>query len=317
MMVHGQGLHMLATAAARSKQLSLPHPTGINSGVRKDGSVFDNNGSDRVFLWNTKTGKQLKRPGGEGFRGDTTTMTWICGEDDANEVLIYGTLCGYIICWKQIKNMWDFEELYCLHIGSATEITALDFDPPSHRLALSTRNGTIQVHKVDTQMKLHGHISVIIQNCDPRAIYFLPNRESRNMIMFGCHSGKIYLLQGNDGTMIETYDAGGIIGHATVNTAKDVFSIDDPSEGIALYRIVDGAKVKTLPVKTTKTLWLRQVAFTQDSKIVMSGSNHGIIYVFERRDGSVSKLTTEGTAWVQTITVHHWFTSPSWRELIE
>ncbi len=35
----------------------------------------------------------------------------------------------------------------------------------------------------------------------------------------------------------------------------------------------------------------------------MSGSDHGVIYVFERRDGSVSKLTTEGTAWVQTVTV--------------
>ncbi|KAK0439267.1 uncharacterized protein EV420DRAFT_1486406 [Desarmillaria tabescens] len=129
------------------------------------------------------------------------------------------TLHGYLICWKQIKN--------------------------------------INVHKVATQMKLHGHISIIIQNCDLRAICFLPNEESQNIIMFGCHSGKI--------------------GHAAVNTAKDVFGIDDPSQGIALYHVVDGAK------------------------IVMSGSDHGIIYVFERRDGSVSKLTTEDTAWVQTL----------------
>ncbi len=96
-----------------------------------------------------------------------------------------------------------------------------------------------------------------------------------------------------------------------------MFGIDDPSEGIALYHIVDGAKVKTLPVKTMKTPRPRQVAFTQDSKIVVSGSDHDIIYVFERRDGSVSKLAAESTAWVQTVTVRHWFASPSWRELIE
>ncbi len=90
-----------------------------------------------------------------------------------------------------------------------------------------------------------------------------------------------------------------------MNTAKDVFSIHDPSEGIALYHVVDRVKVKTLPVKNTKTPQPRQVSFTQDSKIVMSGSDHGVIYVFERRDGSVSKLTTEGTAWVQTVTVRH------------
>ncbi|KAK0477251.1 hypothetical protein IW261DRAFT_1420975 [Armillaria novae-zelandiae] len=128
-------------------------------------------------------------------------------------------------------------------------------------------------------------------------------------MVFGCRSGKmysttpvVYLLRGNNGSVIESYDAGGIIGNATMNAAKDVFGIDDPSQGVALYRVLDGAKVKTLPVKATKTPRPQQVAFTQDSKIVVSGSDHGIIYMFERRDGSVSKLTTEGTAWVQTVT---------------
>ncbi|KAK0463422.1 WD40-repeat-containing domain protein [Armillaria novae-zelandiae] len=291
------------------KTIKSPQAAVLCLAATEKGQFLASRGADGVYLWNTKTGKQLRRPGGGGFRGDTTAMTWIRGEDDADEALIYGTLRGYLICWRQIKDTTDFEELYCLHIGSATKITALDFNPPSRRLVLSTRNGTIQVHQVDAHMSLHGHISVSIQNCDARAIYFLPNGESRNIMVFGCRSGKMYsttpvayLLRGNDGSVIESYDAGGIIGNATMNAAKDVFGIDDPSQGVALYRVLDGAKVKTLPVKATKTPRPRQVAFTQDSKIVVSGSDHGIIYMFERRDGSVSKLTTEGTAWVQTVT---------------
>ncbi|KAK0493808.1 WD40-repeat-containing domain protein [Armillaria luteobubalina] len=257
--------------------------------MTEKGQFLASRGADGVYLWNMNTCKQLRQPGGGGFRGDTTAMTWIQGKDDADKVLIYGTLCGYLICWKQIKDTTDFEELYCLHIGSTTEITALDFDSPSHRLALSTRNGTIQVHKVDTHMALHGYVSVSIQNCDVRAIYFLLNGESQNMMVFGCRGGKMYSIHSNQG-------------NAAVNTVKDVFSIDDPSQGVALYRVLDGAKVKTLPVKATKALRPRQVAFTQDSKIVVSSSDHGIVYVFERRDGTVSKLTAEGTAWVQPIT---------------
>ncbi|KAK0487972.1 WD40-repeat-containing domain protein [Armillaria novae-zelandiae] len=255
------------------KTIKSPQAAVLCLAATEKGQFLASGGADGVYLWNMKTGKQLRRPGGGGFRGDTTAMTWIRGEDDADEALIYGTLRGYLICWRQIKDMTDFEELYCLHIGSATEITALDFDLPSRRLVLSTQNGTIQMYSTT-----------------PVAYVIISNDIDR------------YLLRGNDGSVIESYDAGGIIGNATMNAAKDVFGIDDPSQGVALYRVLDGAKVKTLPVKAMKTPRPRQVAFTQDSKIVVSGSDHGIIYMFERRDGSVSKLTTEGTAWVQTVT---------------
>ncbi|KAK0495392.1 hypothetical protein EDD18DRAFT_1106594 [Armillaria luteobubalina] len=99
------------------------------------------------------------------------------------------------------------------------------------------------------------------------------------MMVFGCCSGKMYsihsnwyLLRGNNGSVIESYDTGGIMMCLVLMTLH--------KEGVALYQVLDGVK---------------------DSKIVVSGSDHGIVYMFERRDGSVSKLTTEGTAWVQTV----------------
>ncbi|KAK0224273.1 hypothetical protein IW262DRAFT_1459337 [Armillaria fumosa] len=205
------------------KTIKSPQAAVLCLVTTEKGQFLASRGADGVYLWNMNTGKQLRRPGGGGFRGDTTAMTWIRGEDDANEVLIYGTLRGYLICWKQIKDTTDFEELYCLHIGSATEITALDFDPPSRRLALSTRNGTIQGHLLPSEWGESKHDGIWL-----------------------------YLLRGNDGSVIESYDTGGIIGNATVNAAKDVFGIDDPSQGVALYRVLDGAKVKTLPVMATK-----------------------------------------------------------------
>ncbi|KAK0205691.1 hypothetical protein IW262DRAFT_1303034 [Armillaria fumosa] len=125
-----------------------------------------------------------------------------------------------------------------------------------------------------THMTLHGYVSVSIQNCDARAIYFLLNGESRNMMVFGCHSGKMYsihsnryLLRGNDGSVIESYDTGGIIGNATVNAAKDVFGIDDPSQGVALYRVLDGAKTANVDGISTIVAASSRDVGTEMSKI--------------------------------------------------
>lgn len=93
-------------------------------------------------------------------------------------------------------------------------------------------------------------------------------------------------------------------GDADVNAKKDVFCIDDPAQGAAVYCLQSGSRVRTYPVKVTKTIRARQVHFAEDCSLIVIGSDHGIVYVFNRRSGSIVdelKLGTDG--WVQTITV--------------
>jgi hypothetical protein len=48
----------------------------------------------------------------------------------------------------------------------------------------------------------------------------------------------------------------------------------------------------------------RQVVFAEDCSLIVIGSDHGFVYVFDRRSGNVlDKLEVSKHNWVQTITV--------------
>jgi hypothetical protein len=74
-----------------------------------------------------------------------------------------------------------------------------------------------------------------------------------------------------------------------------------------LFRLGTGARVRTYPVATTKTSRCRQISFTQDCSQIVTGSDHGIVYVFDRRSGVVvDELKMDCDTWVQTITVRRY-----------
>lgn len=80
--------------------------------------------------------------------------------------------------------------------------------------------------------------------------------------------------------------------------------MDDVVDGFSLYR-------------TDKSMWLRsfhtgiplvkkpkQVAFGENSKAVVGGSDHGAVYVFDRRTGSqIDVLPHAKKGMVQTVSV--------------
>ncbi len=92
--------------------------------------------------------------------------------------------------------------------------------------------------------------------------------------------------------------------NAAITDAKDIVGIDDPAEGVALVRLQDGARVRTFPVPVRKSCRPRQVAFAEEGKVVVCGSDHGKVYVFDRRTGGkIDELHVDQEDWVQTLTV--------------
>jgi len=88
-----------------------------------------------------------------------------------------------------------------------------------------------------------------------------------------------------------------------LDAGKGVFAIDDPAQGVGLYRM-DCIRLRTFPVKVHKTWRPRQICFGEDCKLIISGSDHGVVYVFDRRSGeAVDELTVGRNEWVQTVLV--------------
>lgn len=79
--------------------------------------------------------------------------------------------------------------------------------------------------------------------------------------------------------------------------------MDDPLQGVALYRLDSGARIRTYPVTSRKTPRPRQVTFAEDCSIILSGSDHGVVYTFDRRSGQTVDILKAGNDRVQAMTV--------------
>jgi hypothetical protein len=78
----------------------------------------------------------------------------------------------------------------------------------------------------------------------------------------------------------------------------------DNSEGFDMHRLDSGQYIRTL--STGYPLWRlpKQVIFAEDATIIVGGSDHGAIYLWDRRSGVLlAKLAHADQGLVQTVTV--------------
>ncbi|KAJ7763357.1 WD40-repeat-containing domain protein [Mycena metata] len=263
----------------------------------EDGRLLASGGTDGTKVWDLKTMRELESPKSPVVRGASTAFVWIKREDDLSEALLYGTQNGYL-------GLAAFEESYCIHVVNPAEITDLAFDAPSNRLAVCHRGGVVQVYTVSADMTLQPVFTQQLNNFTPRAIAFGPMwGNERDIVVFGLYGGHVYTFRGNNGnTTGQTWNVGAHIGDIALDNRKNVLCMDDPSSGTNLYRLDDHTRVKTFSVPVTKQSRLRQVALLEECKYVVSGSDHGIVYVFDRRSGNIIEvLRVDAREWVQTV----------------
>ncbi|KAJ6448088.1 WD40-repeat-containing domain protein [Mycena vitilis] len=272
--------------------------------ANENGRLLASGGTDGTRLWCLEKMSPATRPTGPGIRGATTSILWLRREDEATEILFYGTQNGYLVCWKQ-ATVASFEEVQTIQLTDAAEITGLAFDPAANKVVVCHRNSVIQAFTLERSLNLVPVFSVKIADFLPKAIAFgdFKNNE-KEILVFGMYDGRIVNLRGTDGEIIRTRQVGGMIGDADVNSRKGLFCIDDPQQGIALYCLDDDHRVRTMEVKVTKTHpRARQVCFTADAAFVIIGSDHGLVYIFDRWTGeTVDELPIGFEDWVQTVT---------------
>lgn len=74
-------------------------------------------------------------------------------------------------------------------------------------------------------------------------------------------------------------------------------------QGVGLYRMDSGARIRTYAVPAEKIPRPRQVTFGEDCSIILSGSDHGVVYVFDRRSGHTVDKLKAGDDRIQGMTV--------------
>lgn len=92
-------------------------------------------------------------------------------------------------------------------------------------------------------------------------------------------------------------------GYGAVSLKDDILLIDDSGQGLAVYRLSTGHRIKTMTVKIESAQIEQNVVVHDQGSAVVIGSDHGCVYVFDRRTGDVRDVLPAGTDWVQSVAV--------------
>lgn len=109
-------------------------------------------------------------------------------------------------------------------------------------------------------------------------------------------------------TMLTMYSSG----YTAVNVRKRLTIIDNASNGFTLYRLDSTDPIQVYLTEPPTIPVPKQVAFREESKLVIGGSNNSRVYLFDRRSGEiVDTLHHLRTGLVQSLAVSIHFVLPA------
>lgn len=84
---------------------------------------------------------------------------------------------------------------------------------------------------------------------------------------------------------------------------KGLIAFDNTLEGFSLHNLATGQPIRLYPTGTPKRTYPRQVCFAENGRALVGGSDHGKIYVFDRKTGSPIDVLSHGDERELTSTV--------------
>ncbi|KAG1837941.1 hypothetical protein F4604DRAFT_1692017 [Suillus subluteus] len=161
----------------------------------------------------------------------------------------------------------------------------------------------VQVLTLNTSSQLQSVFTVRLENMVPTSVAFADNW---SIYVFGLYDGNFIKLKDEDGDIVQEISCKSVIGHAAVYSKQGVFIVDNATDGFTLYRLEgDGEPVRTFATGLPSMSVPKQVAFGEEGKVVVGGSDHGLVYIFDRKTGqTLETLHHTDTGLVQTISTH-------------
>ncbi|KAI6031055.1 WD40-repeat-containing domain protein [Pisolithus microcarpus] len=251
-----------------------------------DGQILAAGGTQGVRLWNLKSRKEFPRVVTYlDSRGAVSCAVWVKMKFAISEMLCYGTGMGYLVFLRSNPTDMHYQEICARRLGSGFEITCIAWDAVSAdsscQIAIGTRDNIVQVLVLSAAYQLQSVFAGRLDNTVPKHVAF-------------AEAGSIYVFGLYDGLCSS--------GSTAVNFKKGIFVVDNAADGFTMYRLESGQPVRTFTTNLASIPIPKQVAFGEESKVVIGGSDTGCVYVFNRRMGAlIETLRHTNTTLVQTI----------------
>ncbi|KAG1721364.1 uncharacterized protein EDB91DRAFT_1256544 [Suillus paluster] len=272
--------------------------------ISNDGQALACGGTKGIKLWDIKSRKELTcLIHHHESQGTVSCAVWVTTRLGMAETLCYGTGLGYVVFLRHSH----VDEICARRLGSGFEITCMVWDSTSSEtttwIAVGTRDKIVQVLILNTNSQLQAMFSVRLDNTVPKYVAFADNG---CVYVFRLYDGNFIKLKGDDGAVVKEYSCQSVIGHAAVNQKRGVFVVDNATDGFTLYQLEgDKEPVRTFMTAAPSVSIPKQVAFAAQGKLIIGGSDHGLVYVFERKSGKLLEtLCHSNMGLVQTIATH-------------
>ncbi|KAG2121579.1 WD40-repeat-containing domain protein [Suillus cothurnatus] len=266
--------------------------------ISNDGHILAGGGTEGIKFWDVQSRKELTCSPHE-CRGTVSCAVWATTRQTAAETLCYGTGLGYIVFVRRSLIDKTFQEICARRLGSGFEITCLSWHSSADgniRIAVGTRDKMVQVLVLNANLQLQSVFAVQLETTIPKSVAFT---DSRDIYVFGLYDGNFMKLN-EEGNVIKEINCQSVITHQK----RGVFVVDNAIDGFTLYRLEgEGESVRTFTTAVPSMSVPKQVVFGEEGKVVIGGSDNGLVYVFDRKTGQIIQtLRHADVGLVQTIT---------------
>ncbi|KDQ30230.1 hypothetical protein PLEOSDRAFT_1101234 [Pleurotus ostreatus PC15] len=304
---------MSTSGRYRSMRTISAHRGGVSCvAISHDGTLLASGANDGTKIWKISNGQAFDGP--PRRVSAVSTMMWIARTDpdmiNIPELLCFGTGRGELAIWQRTGDA-SFDEILQKTVGNAREITAMACNERGDddlRIAIGTIDNSVLAFHFDGS-ELHQVFTRRMDYTTPVALHVIDN-PARDVWVIGVYNGG-HLLKGDNGReILASCDLGSVVGAAAFDTIRGLIVFDNSIEGYSLHALGDGRPVRQYPTGTPKWTFPRQVIFGENGRVIVGGSENGVVYVFDRRTGSPLDLlrhsgNTEGIALVGTVATHH------------
>ncbi|OCH84646.1 WD40 repeat-like protein [Obba rivulosa] len=234
-----------------------------------NGRFLASGGGDGLRLWDTRTYVSLRTLEYRTSFGPMSQVLWIPTRSGI-PTICYETGLGYLCTWAQSTDNGAFTEVFAKRLGGGAEILGLACEaltPTNTRIVVSDRSRFVGVYSYGGHAELLPIFTVHVNHAIPISLSFV-NTKGR----------ELYKLSGTDGKILKTKSLSDKIGHACIQAKQQLLVVDNNLNGETHQR--------TFPTGKPTCFLPRQVEFVDDARAIVGGSDHGAVYVFDRKTGA-------------------------------
>ncbi|PPQ70087.1 hypothetical protein CVT26_013421 [Gymnopilus dilepis] len=263
------------------------------------GSLLASGGDDQVVrLWDVDTFRPLQTISDKNGRwGQITVLQFINPAGGPSivglEWLCIGTGRGQIIIYRRTRKSPIYHELAAkCAFSSDDSVESISYDPNFCRIAITSHYGKVKVCRLKRE---GGAIVTLWKNSlsetIPRAIFFI--EQGKALLVYAMENGAVHYYDAETSTERSVKYLRTAIGNVDVCGTTGNVIVDNMLDGFDLYSPNRSSPIYTFKVDSVK-YFVKGVVFGEGGQIIVSGSDHGRVYVFGTRQKELLQSLKHG-----------------------